>query len=87
MRPDHSVPINEGLSIIIPALDEETAIGAVIDGLMALLPEICPEFEILVVNDGSREHTALVAAEQGALVIPHPRNRGYGASLKTEISD
>ena len=85
MRPDQSVPINEGLSIIIPALDEETAIGAVIDGLMALLPEICPEFEILVVNDGSRDRTALVAAEQGALVISHPRNRGYGASLKTGI--
>jgi glycosyltransferase involved in cell wall biosynthesis len=46
------------------------------------------DFEIIVVNDGSRDHTAEVLTELAALVpelrvIHHPVNRGYGAALRT----
>jgi glycosyltransferase involved in cell wall biosynthesis len=41
--------------------------------------------ELIVVDDGSTDRTAQRAAAAGARVVRHPRNRGYGASLKTGI--
>ena len=43
------------------------------------------EIEIIVVDDGSTDATAARAESAGARVIRHPRNRGYGAALKTGI--
>ena len=70
------------LSVIIPAYNEEDAIGATLRELR----ESCPEVEIIVVDDGSSDRTALVAAGfEGVRVLSHARNRGYGAALKTGI--
>src|SRR5262249_22502084 len=44
------------------------------------------EHEIIVVDDGSKDKTRRAAEEAGAVVLRHPRNRGYGASLKTGIT-
>jgi glycosyltransferase involved in cell wall biosynthesis len=43
------------------------------------------DYEILVVDDGSQDKTAVVVEERGARIVRHPENRGYGASLKTGI--
>ena len=59
-------------AVVIPALDEEAAIG----GVIAALPRTDTE-EIVVVDNGSRDRTALVARDAGATVIAEPR-RGYG---------
>lgn len=72
MTPDH-------VTIIIPAFNEAGAIGPVIERLRTRLPEA----ELLVVNDGSSDATAAIAEAAGAKVISHPRNRGYGAALRT----
>ena len=70
------------LSVIIPAYNEEDAIGATLRELR----ESCPEVEIIVVDDGSSDRTASVAGGiEGVRVISHTRNRGYGAALKTGI--
>ena len=45
-----------------------------------------PDFEIIVVNDGSTDRTGLIAREAGAVVIDHPHNVGYGKSLKDGIA-
>jgi glycosyltransferase involved in cell wall biosynthesis len=50
--------------------------------------EITPDFEIIVVDDGSQDHTAAILEEVARLVpelhvIHHEENRGYGAALKT----
>lgn len=71
----------EKVTIIIPAYNEEGAIGPVIDALK-LLPL---DSEILVVDDGSKDKTAEIAHTHGARVIRHPVNRGYGRSVKDAI--
>lgn len=71
-----------GLSVVIPAYNEEAAIGDVVRGMVALLTPTGCEFEVIVVDDCSRDRTAELAAEAGARVIRQARNRGYGASLK-----
>ncbi|UCG54903.1 MAG: glycosyltransferase family 2 protein, partial [Dehalococcoidia bacterium] len=69
------------LTIIIPAFNEESAVGRVVCGLSQVLPEA----EIIVVNDGSSDNTAQISRDSGAIVIDHDRNMGYGASLRTGV--
>ena len=75
----------QGLSVIIPAFNEEAAIATVVEGMIRMLKATDGEFEVVVVDDCSSDRTAEIAAECGAKVICHARNRGYGASLKTGI--
>lgn len=62
------------VSVIIPALDEEAAIGLVVKEIPGDLAA-----EVLVVDNGSTDGTAAAARSAGALVIHEPR-RGYGAA-------
>jgi glycosyltransferase involved in cell wall biosynthesis len=71
------------VTIVIPAHNEEQAIGEVLTRLRTQQhPAIA---EVIVVDDGSTDRTAEIAEECGARVIRHPRNRGYGAALKTGV--
>ncbi|MBI3664625.1 MAG: glycosyltransferase family 2 protein, partial [Acidobacteria bacterium] len=74
------------LSVVIPAFNEEPAIQGVIAELRQVLQQSEISAEILVVDDGSTDGTARVAAAAGARVIRHRSNRGYGAALKTGIA-
>ena len=67
------------IAVIIPALDEEEAIGRVI----AEIPP--PASEIIVVDNGSRDRTAEVARRAGARVVSEPR-RGYGQACLAGIA-
>ncbi|MCL5256413.1 MAG: glycosyltransferase [Chloroflexi bacterium] len=69
------------LTIVIPAYNEGQAIGAVVSKVRG----ICPDAEVLVVDDASGDDTAAVAADHGARVIRHPYNKGNGAAVKTGI--
>ncbi len=69
------------VAIVVPAYNEEGGIGPVIDELKRL----DPSWEIVIVDDGSTDRTAAVAADRGVRVVRHRENRGYGASLKTGI--
>jgi glycosyltransferase involved in cell wall biosynthesis len=75
------------ISIVIPALNEEIAIGATIASVSEVLTaaNLVP-FEIVVVDDGSTDQTGKIAAAAGARVIRHPHNIGYGRSLKNGIT-
>jgi glycosyltransferase involved in cell wall biosynthesis len=64
---------------VVPAFDEEGAIGAVIDGIHAFDPEI----DVVVVDDGSTDRTAEAAAAAGAAVVRLPFNLGIGAAVQT----
>jgi glycosyltransferase involved in cell wall biosynthesis len=72
------------LSVVIPAYNEEEKIGKVIQEIKSALTNK-GEFEIIVVDDGSKDSTAIIAEKNGAKVLRHPFNLGYGASLKSGI--
>ena len=66
--------------IVIPAYNEETAIGQVVEDVLK------EGFSsIIVVDDGSRDNTAAVATKSGALALRHKINRGKGAATRTGI--
>jgi glycosyltransferase involved in cell wall biosynthesis len=68
------------VSIIIPAYNEEDGIVATLENLR----EYFPSAEIIVVDDGSQDHTAQrVSGFDGVRLLQHHFNRGYGGALKT----
>jgi glycosyltransferase involved in cell wall biosynthesis len=75
----------QGVSVVIPAYNEEHGVGAVVQEVATVLAKAGLEYEIIVVDDGSTDNTAQAAEETCATVLRHSSNRGYGASLKTGI--
>jgi glycosyltransferase involved in cell wall biosynthesis len=74
------------ISIVIPAYNEEHAIGRSIDDVRKVSAGAGLECEIVVVDDGSSDGTAKAAADRGVTVIRHPHNLGYGRALKSGIN-
>ena len=75
---------SEGLSIVIPAFNEEEGIGNVLDTLKDALDTLDIPKEIIVVDDGSTDGMSKVLSTfEGIVVIRHERNIGYGAAIKT----
>jgi glycosyltransferase involved in cell wall biosynthesis len=72
------------LCVLLPAYNEAAGIASLIGRIKAVhLDGI--ELTVLVVNDGSRDDTAQVAAAAGAVVVSHPINRGVGAGFRTGL--
>jgi dolichyl-phosphate beta-glucosyltransferase len=76
------------LSVVIPAFDEALRLPPTLERVLAYLSarRIC--FEIVVVDDGSRDHTDLAAKSLGdprVRVLRHTENRGKGAALRTGV--
>jgi len=69
------------ISVIIPAKNE----GKNIDKLISMLKRSYTGFEIIVIDDGSTDDTAVVAKNAGAKVYSHPYNIGNGAAIKSGI--
>jgi glycosyltransferase involved in cell wall biosynthesis len=68
------------VSFLVPAYNEEATIGEVLDRIAAL--EL--DAQVIVVDDGSADRTAEIAASRGATVISPP-NRGKGAAIRAAI--
>lgn len=76
------------LTVVIPAWNEEDGILAIIERVLAIEPALpavgVTGLELIVVDDGSSDRTAeLAAGRAGVRLIQHRRNGGYGAALKT----
>jgi glycosyltransferase involved in cell wall biosynthesis len=76
------------ISVFFPAYNEERNVPGMVERLRAVLPRIADDWEIIVVNDGSADHTgavadALAAEDARVRVVHHPTNRGYGGALKS----
>jgi glycosyltransferase involved in cell wall biosynthesis len=69
------------VSIVIPAYNEAAVISEVVSSLAAA----AAWHEIVVVDDGSKDDTAMRAQRAGAIVVRHPYNKGNGAAVKSGI--
>jgi glycosyltransferase involved in cell wall biosynthesis len=82
------VPVPE-LSFFFPAHNEEANLEALVDEALATLPGLATKFEVIAVDDGSRDRTPAIADELAARhpelfrVVHHPVNLGYGAALRS----
>lgn len=65
--------------VIIPAVNEENSISNVVSAIRKQYPD----FGVVVINDGSSDNTEKLALEAGAILLTHPYNLGYGASIQT----
>ena len=75
-----------GVSIVMPAFDEEEGISFSVRDLRNVMDDLGKPYELVVVDDGSTDATAELAAREGARVISLPRNVGYGGALKAGIA-
>lgn len=77
--------------MVFPAYNDAGTIPSMVISARLAARRLVDEYEIIVVNDGSRDHTADVLAELEAVfpelrVIHHPANRGYGGALRSGFS-
>jgi dolichyl-phosphate beta-glucosyltransferase len=71
------------ISVVIPAYNEAERLPPTLDRVRAYLDASGRPYEILVVDDGSRDATAALAEKGGARVLKNPGNRGKGYSVRS----
>ncbi len=76
------------LSLVLPAYNEEAGIRQAVVEADEALAALFDDYEILVVDDGGRDATAAIVAEEAAIrprvrLLRHDANKGYGAALRT----
>jgi glycosyltransferase involved in cell wall biosynthesis len=78
------------LTVVVPAYNEEAQIGATIDALREIEPQLARRglaLKIYVINDGSSDRTAAVAEAHGVdRILRHQVNRGLGAAVRTGLN-
>ncbi len=74
------------VSVVIPAHNEERAVGPTVERVRAALERLPLTYDIIVVDDGSADGTKVAALRAGARVIESRVNRGYGWALKRGIA-
>lgn len=90
--PSASLEARPHLSVVVPAFQEEAAIGAVVGRVFAVLGGLGFPFEVVVCDDGSRDGTSAVLAglqarHPGLRTLRHEHNQGVGQALKTLYRD
>jgi glycosyltransferase involved in cell wall biosynthesis len=76
------------LSYFFPAHNEQANLQGLVEEALATLPGLADQFEIIIVDDGSRDGTpsiadALAASHPEVRAVHHPTNLGYGAALRS----
>ncbi len=86
-RPAITAPLTtRGLSVVLPAYNEEAVIADTVQRCVRVLESVAPDYQIVVVDDGSHDRTGEIAdalaAENPRVTVVHNRpNRGYGGAL------
>ena len=80
-----------GLTVFFPAYNDSGTIASLVIAAVQTAGRLTPDFEVLVINDGSSDATAEVADELARLyprvrIIHHQRNTGYGGALRSGFS-
>ncbi len=85
-------PRVDRLSYFFPAHNEEANLAGLVEEALATLPALAETFEIIAVDDGSRDRTASIAESLAAQhpdvvrLVRHPVNLGYGAALRSGLA-
>lgn len=79
---------DKGLSVFFPAYNDSGTIASLVITALRSARELTPDYEVIVVNDGSADKTAEILDELARTypqvrVVHHERNRGYGGALRT----
>src|SRR5438093_12192512 len=77
-----------GLSVFFPAYNDSGTIASMVIRAVKAASELTPDYEVIVIDDGSADATAAIADELARTypqvrAVHHPRNRDYGAALQT----
>jgi 4-amino-4-deoxy-L-arabinose transferase-like glycosyltransferase len=88
--PSAAAPL-AGVSIVLPCFDEAGNVAEAIRAASAAAAECAQDYEVVVVDDGSRDATgdvarAFAAADPRVRVVVHERNRGYGEALRSGLA-
>ena len=80
--------MKESISVFFPLYNEEGNLERLVARALEVLPGLGADFEVILVDDGSRDQTAAIADRIAARdprvrVVHHPVNGGYGAALRT----
>lgn len=80
--------LQEGISLFFPAYNEEANVGGTIEKCVAMLEPLGCQYEVIIVDDGSKDRTADIVREYAAknpsvILERHEKNRGYGGALQT----
>jgi glycosyltransferase involved in cell wall biosynthesis len=86
--PVELAPTPTGLSVFFPAYNDSGTIASMVIGAVQAASELTPNYEVIIVNDGSSDGTASIADELARTypcvrVVHHAKNRGYGGALQT----
>jgi glycosyltransferase involved in cell wall biosynthesis len=73
------------ISVVLPCLNEEDAVGAVVDEARRAIEALGDSGEVIVVDNGSTDRSAEVATAHGAVVVHEPE-RGYGRAYLTGLA-
>ncbi len=82
----------KSLSVFMPAYNEEDSIASTVEGVVKVLKDLKLEWEVLVINDGSKDKTAEVVKGlekkyPGVRLVDYVKNKGYGHALKTGFAE
>jgi glycosyltransferase involved in cell wall biosynthesis len=86
-------PNKFSISAFFPAYNDGGTIPSMVMTVRLALRELTDDYEIIVINDGSKDHTGLLLDELARLypdevkVIHHPQNRGYGGALRSGFAN
>jgi glycosyltransferase involved in cell wall biosynthesis len=77
------------ITAFFPAYNDAGTIASMVVTVLLTLRELCDDYEVIVINDGSQDHTADVLNELARIyvgelrIVHHPHNRGYGGALRS----